>query len=173
MEYDISHLLRDPVGCQWEVGVDEVGSAEPVKGERIRGQLRLTRFNQGVWTEARLRAEIVQVCDRCLRSYRQPVRVDFAEMCRIGEPPPADLEYGDVFVDSGGVLDLDEVFRQHLILNLPAKLLCNPQCVGICPHCGVYGDKYNHNCRTRGQEIQAESRWSELATLAAYGERGR
>ena len=132
MQYDISHLLREPVGFRWGVKVDEVGIAEPVKGERIQGQRRLTRFSQGVCAEALLNTEAVQICYRCLRT-----------------------------------------FRQHLILNLPAKLLCNPQCVGICPHCGVYGDKHNHNCRTQDQDFQADPRWKDLTALGFSGERGR
>ena len=172
MQYDITHLLREPVGFRWDVKVDEVGTAEPVKGERIQGQLRLTRFNQGVWAEARLSTEAVQVCDRCLRTFRQPVCADFTELCPIGEPIPSTMEYDELSVDSG-VLDLREVFRQHLILNLPAKLLCNPQCVGMCPHCGVYGDKQNHYCRTQGQDFQMDPRWKRLTALGISGERGR
>ena len=83
------------------------------------------------------------------------------------------MEYDELFVNSGGVLDLREVFRQHLILNLPAKLLCNPQCVGMCPHCGVYGDKHNYNCRTRDQNFQMDPRWRDLTALGISGERGR
>ena len=173
MQYDITHLLREPVGFRWDVEVDEVGTAEPVKGERIQGQLGLTRFNQGVWAEARLSTEAVQVCDRCLRTFRQPVRAEFTELCRIGDPTPSTMEYGELFVNSGGILDLGEVFRQHLILNLPAKLLCNPQCMGMCPHCGVYGDKHNHNCRTQDQDFQMDPRWKDLTALGITGERGR
>ena len=173
MQYDITHLLREPVGFRWDVEVDEVGTVEPVKGERIQGQLGLTRFNQGVLAEARLSTEAVQVCDRCLRTFRQPVRAEFTELCRTGEPTPSAMEYDELSVSSSGVLDLGEVFRQHLILNLPAKLLCNPQCMGMCPHCGVYGDKHNYICRTQDQDYQMDPRWKDLTALGVTGERGR
>ncbi len=173
MQYDVSHLLLEPAGCRWGVDVDEVGVAEPVKGERIQVQLWLTRFNRGVWAEARLTTAAVQVCDRCLRAFRQPVRAEFTEMCRAGEPMPDYNENGELFVDGDGVLDLSEVFRQHLILNMPAKLLCNPQCAGICPHCGTYVDNHNHRCRTQDRELQLDLRWGDMAALGATGERGR
>ena len=173
MQYDVSYLLREPVGCRWEVDVDEVGAAEPVKGEQIQGQLWLTRFSRGVWAEARLTTAAVQVCDRRLRAIRQPVRAEFTEMCRTGEPMPDYMENGELFVDGDGVLDLWEVFRQHLILNLPVKSLCTPQCVGICPHCGVYVENHNHRCRTQDRELQLDPRWSELSALGTSGERGR
>jgi uncharacterized protein len=175
MQYDVSHFLREPVGCQWEVGVDEVVSAEPVKGERIRGQLPLTRLDHGVWAEARLSTRAVQFCGRCLRSFRQPVRAEFAELYRTGEPGMNDLELRVQYVDNEGVLDLGDLFRQHLILNLPAKLLCHPQYVGICPSCGAYGDNHDHyhNHRSQGQELSADSRWNTLAVLGSSGGRGR
>ena len=177
MQHNVSDLLREPVGCQWGLEVDEEGTAEPVTGERIQGQLRLTRIHldsgQGVWTEAHLRVQAVQVCDRRLLNFRQPVHADLAELFRTSEPQPIDLAGGGSFVDSGGVLDLGEIFRQHLILNLPAKILCHPQCVGICPSCGVYGKTHNHNHQPQDQELPADPRWRELATLGSSGERGR
>ena len=177
MQHNVSDLLREPVGCQWGLEVDEVGTAEPVTGERIQGRLRLNRIHldsgQGVCAEARLGVQAVLVCDRRLRSFRQPVRADFTELYRTGETLPIDLANGESLVDSGGVLDLGEIFRQHLILNLPAKIQCHPQCVGICPSCGVYGKKHNHNHRAQDQELSADPRWVELAALGSYGERGR
>ena len=176
MQHNVSDLLREPVGCQWGLGVDEVGTAEPVTGERIQGRLRLTRIHldsgQGVCAEAHLEVQAILVCDRRL-SFRQPVRADFTELYRTGETLPIDLEDTEFFVDSDDVLDLGEIFRQHLILNLPAKILCHPQCVGICPSCGVYGKKHNHNHRAQDQELPADPRWMELAALGSYGERGR
>lgn len=173
MKYDVSYLLREPVGSRWGVEVDEVGTAEPVWGERIRGHLRLTRFNRGVWAEARLNTEMLQLCDRCLRTYRQPVSAEFTELCRTEEPNSDDADSAELYVNSGGILDLGEVFRQHLILNLPAKLLCSPQCVGICSHCGIFVDKQNHYCRTQDLEFQPDPRWGELAALGSTGERDR
>lgn len=173
MQYNVSHLLREPVGCQWDVEVDEAEAAEPMDGERILRQLRFTRFNEGVWTEAHLSTRFVRLCDWRLRSFRQLVCADFSELCRTAEPEAADLEIGGPFVDGDGVLDMGEVVRQHLIINLPTKLLCNPQCVGICPDCGVYGDKHIHNCRALGQEFSADPRWGEPAALGSTGERGR
>ena len=91
MQHNVSDLLREPVGCQWGLEVDEAGTAEPVTGERIQGQLRLTRIHldsgQGVWTEAQLRVQTVQVCDRRL-SFRQPVRADFTELYRPARRSP-------------------------------------------------------------------------------------
>lgn len=173
MQYNVSHLLREPVGCQWDVEVDEAGAAEPMDGERIPGQFRFTRFNEGVRTEARLSTRIVRLCNRCIRSFRQPVYADFSELRRTAESSGAHLEIGEAFVDCDGVLDLGEVFRQHLIINLPTKLLYNPQCAGICPDCGIYGDKHIHNCRALGHEFSGDPRWGEPAALGSTGERGR
>ena len=172
MQYDVSHLLREPVGCQWDVEVDEVGTVAPVKGARIQGQLRLTRFNEGVWTEARLKAQAVQVCDRCLRSFHSPCwPISRSSAGREGRGLQA-WNSGEPFVNGNGVLDLNETVRQHLILSLPTKLLCDPQCVGICPDCGIYGINHNHECSTREPEIAADPRWRELAALGSIGERG-
>ncbi|WP_101697782.1 YceD family protein [Clostridium minihomine] len=33
-------------------------------------------------------------------------------------------------------LDLDELLREDILLELPTKFLCRPDCKGLCPQCG-------------------------------------
>lgn len=33
-------------------------------------------------------------------------------------------------------LDLDELLREDILLDLPSKFLCSPDCKGLCPRCG-------------------------------------
>ena len=45
-------------------------------------------------------------------------------------------------------LPLDELVKDDLILNLPAKTLCHPDCKGLCPHCGKDLNEGPCDCRT-------------------------
>ena len=33
-------------------------------------------------------------------------------------------------------LDLDELLTEDLLLDVPSKFLCSPDCKGLCPSCG-------------------------------------
>jgi uncharacterized protein len=59
------------------------------------------------------------------------------------------------------VLDVSELVRQQLAVNLPMAQLCREDCRGICPECGQ-----NLNLGPCGCAKQpADARWSALASL--------
>ena len=43
-------------------------------------------------------------------------------------------------------LDMEDVLREHFILNLPAHPLCKEECKGLCPGCGVDLNSETCNC---------------------------
>jgi len=63
------------------------------------------------------------VCSRCLEevksSWHRKFTLDF------------EIERNTVFIE------LDEDLRQEVILGLPLRILCDDNCQGICPDCGV------------------------------------
>jgi hypothetical protein len=57
---------------------------------------------------------------------------------------------------------LTEAVRQYRVMAEPMQLLCKPDCLGLCPHCG-----YNLNqgpCGCPRQDV--DERWSALTELA-------
>lgn len=63
-------------------------------------------------------------CDRCMKAFEQPVTSTFQ------------FENPDEFMD-GKALDLNPLIQSELILNFPPKLVCDPECKGLCKQCGV------------------------------------
>lgn len=59
-------------------------------------------------------------CARCLERFERPLK--------------SSLELHAPF--TGGDLEIDEEVRQSLLLALPVKPLCRPDCKGLCPRCG-------------------------------------
>lgn len=41
-----------------------------------------------------------------------------------------------ILVDESFKLDLDELLRSDILLELPYKYLCREDCKGLCPSCG-------------------------------------
>jgi len=106
-------------------------------------------------------------CDRCLKSVDVPVESDFevaylpqSEYASTGR---AELHAEDMAqsVFSDNAIDLDELVREQIMLNLPTRALCNEECKGLCPVCGA--DRNANGCDCEAKEI--DTRWAALAAL--------
>jgi uncharacterized protein len=53
------------------------------------------------------------------------------------------------------------VLREQVLLSLPARTLCKPDCKGLCPRCGE--NRNSGACRC--EAVPADPRWGTLAGL--------
>jgi uncharacterized protein len=44
------------------------------------------------------------------------------------------------------MFDLDKLIKEHIIMNIPIKLVCDEACQGLCPKCGAKIEKGSCNC---------------------------
>jgi DUF177 domain-containing protein len=111
--------------------------------------------------EIRVRGHISGVleaaCDRCLEKIEIPVELDFdlpyrpmEEIAREEEVEVGEEELKVGFFSGNGV-NLAEVVREQVLLSAPMKVVCRPECRGLCPVCGV-----NRNARECGCSSQHE-----------------
>ena len=82
-------------------------------------------------------------CDRCLGPVEMPIDRDFdlfyrsvASIARDEEieVPEDEMEVG--FYSGEGV-ELNDVITEQVILAVPMKVVCGPDCRGLCPTCGA------------------------------------
>ena len=78
-------------------------------------------------------AEVVAECARCLAPVQELFTVEKTYTLKERELTQED---NDLPIDLKGVLDLDELVYQELVLQIPTVLLCSPDCLGLCPVCG-------------------------------------
>ncbi len=107
-------------------------------------------------------------CDRCLEPAAFEVDGDF-DFCyrpaRFARPSKDEVELGEgeseiAFYEGSG-LELNDVLREYVLLSVPMRKLCRPDCKGICPVCGQ-----NRNAITCGcQEKPADDRWAALKRI--------
>ena len=109
----------------------------------------VTNTGKGYLVDGVLRAMATLTCDRCLEPFQAeitgevreefhpqsaPTGRDFAHDDEDGSGEEQDREEWNLF--QGEAFSLDEVVYDHLVLALPTKLLCRPECKGICSRCG-------------------------------------
>jgi uncharacterized protein len=125
MKINVNHILpqgtvfeEDILAKTLEVGTDIIKFKGPV-----HVKARLEKITNAVIAELEIRADVGEVCCRCLNEFDQvldkKLRLDFALDRSVYE------------------LDLDPDIREDIILWYPLKPLCKPSCLGLCPGCGA------------------------------------
>jgi DUF177 domain-containing protein len=113
-----------------QAGALEVGAVAELEGVEIR-------------IRGRLKGDLEAICARCLIPVEIPLARDFDLRYRRLETiarseeievPRDELEVG--FYPGEGVV-LADVIAEQVILAVPMKILCRPDCQGLCPVCGV------------------------------------
>ncbi len=105
----------------------------------------------------RFEATISGPCMRCLQDANPTFSVDAREVSQPGEAE----ELSSPYVEHE-VLDLHAWARDALALALPAKVLCNEECAGLCPVCGT---DLNQAGPEHGHEQAPDARWAKLSEL--------
>lgn len=75
------------------------------------------------------------VCDRCARDFAQSVAYPI-DVVLVTELSSEEDEDEWVFPLEGDSADLEDIVRTVFVLNMDSKLLCKPDCKGLCCRCG-------------------------------------
>jgi uncharacterized protein len=100
--------------------------------ERTPARVDVSRTTSGYALRLRFRGELAGPCTRCLEPAQLAVEVDARE---VDQPVTDDEELRSPYV-SDETLDLARWANDAFVLALPSKLLCRPDCAGLCPVCG-------------------------------------
>lgn len=120
----------------------------------LEADLLLESVVEGVLVTGRLRGRMQLRCARCLKEFQAPLEVDVSEMF-VTVPDPGGDDYP---LDPEGFLELEQMVRDTVGLELPFSPLHSPDCQGLCPVCG--GDRNLGECP--GDHPQVDARWEAL-----------
>ncbi|WP_396934211.1 YceD family protein [Mycolicibacterium sp.] len=136
-------------------------------GAPLELDLRLESVSEGVLVTGTVSAPTVGECARCLTEITGDVQIDLTELFAYPDSATDETsesdEIGRVSGDRGqpDTIDLEQPITDAVGLALPFSPLCRPDCVGLCPQCGVplasAGPEHQHE--------QIDPRWAKLAKL--------
>ena len=146
MKFNLFSLLKEPIGSKVSFDIDGAQQrlAEDLCADFVRGTVTFTRINKGIFVEGQLRSQIQLECARCLEIFVQPL--DLHLEARFGSSPMSPQE-GTVFpIGEKGVMDLTAALQEHVLLDLPMRPLCKPNCLGLCIECGMNLNEETCDC---------------------------
>jgi|Deesub1362B_J571_1020462.scaffolds.fasta_scaffold01764_4 uncharacterized protein len=166
MRFDLSQLLKGPIGSKTKLDISERNRnlAKDLTVDLLEGTVEFTRTNEGIFAEGLFRTNIKMECVRCLEIFAQPLTFRLEERFLF---PSAVFTGGPVFpILEGGFIDLSEPLREHILLAIPMRPLCRPDCRGLCSQCGQNLNEGTCDCK----EEKIDHRLIALKELILPGE---
>lgn len=121
---------------EFTASVLEYGGQHYVITEKSPVSLTITNEGKG---RARLTGEmkltVLLCCDRCLKDVPYSFSLEFS--CRVISPElEAAVSEDEEECLTGYQVDVDDLVYNEISVNWPMKVLCRPDCRGICSACG-------------------------------------
>jgi uncharacterized protein len=133
------------------------GQAYEPRPNPVPAELAVTRASSGTVLELALEVALDGPCLRCLTDAELPVSVSLREYQAM--KPESDDEQTEYLTDDR--LDLSAWAHDAIALALPDKILCRPDCAGLCPVCGK---DLNAEPHEHAEEV-SDPRWEKLSQL--------
>ncbi len=166
--------------AQLAIGYHELDFEEPSESLDLQDQemfpnmvhthVMLYKSETHVYIHAVISTRAHLMCDRCLREFDRTlegeVRLYYQLTGHVGHThiPEDDESLDDsirIFSMDTPEVDLGHDIRDTLLLEVPMKVLCSPECKGICPGCGR--DLNVEECVCEHTSI--DPRWEALKQL--------
>ncbi len=177
MEFRILELEREPADFDLNLApgaIDYGEEAEQVAPLATSGRAEVIHEHRGpkdVVADIRLKGSYAGKfqlpCARCLEPVEIPVSAEFDLVFR---PLRADADAPERSITASETeigyyqkdsLLLEDVLREQVLLSLPVRTLCKPDCKGLCPHCGANRNLQPCSC----DEGSNAPRWEALTGL--------
>jgi len=125
----------------------------------VAARLDVSRPTNGYAFRLRFPLRLEGPCMRCLESAAVEVSVDARE---IDQAATEDEELRSPYVDDDQ-LDVGHWAHDAAVLALPARVLCRPDCAGLCPICGESLNDADPSAHQH--DTTPDPRWSKLNEL--------
>jgi DUF177 domain-containing protein len=126
--------------------------------EHVPAELRITRASTGTLFQLSFRTRLHGPCFRCLTDAVLELPIAGREYQATSADASEELRTPYVVDDQ---LDLAAWARDLVALALPDKILCRPECAGLCPVCGLDLNAEPHEHVEQGHD----PRWDALEAL--------
>jgi len=131
------------------------------------GRIDISRTGPEVHITGHSEVTVRLACSRCLEDFSQTLHSEFdlvylpAETLRGETSHELHRDEGTVGFYRNDQIDISDILREQILLNIPMKPLCSERCSGICPTCGTNLNKGSCNCPPQA----GDSRFQILKTL--------
>jgi len=116
--------------------------------------IKISRLGKMIFAEGSVKISATLTCSRCLKDFLYPLDLTFSEEYTPAGVSDEEKEYElteeELHQDfySNEEIDISELITEQVLLAVPMKPLCSPECPGMCPVCGKELNENACNCKT-------------------------
>lgn len=151
LRINVGFLIYQPIGTYRDFDFDlpDVELSPDFELNSLKGKAHISKTPQGLLVEAEFSGYLTQECVRCLEEYSQYLVTNFSELYAFRYRRNTESE---LYVPEDGQINLGPLVREYLMLEMPIKSICRPDCKGLCTVCG---ENLNITvCEHQAQDIQ-------------------
>ncbi len=154
----VGFVLKENIGYtrSFDYEIPELVFADNHAVSNFELVMSAIRTPQGLHLEGEVSSDFEASCSRCLRSL--PTRV-VGPLSETFHYPAKDEE--EFIITEGGEMDMGPLVRELLVVSEPSYVLCETDCKGLCPTCGI--NRNNETCDCESDNI--DPRLAILKTL--------
>lgn len=169
MIVDLTTLKNSLFSFDFALTPEEINleSEEATLKNVVKTQGNLKKGIAQVDVKGEIFADIEIECSRCLASAESSLEIAFDAAFvspeNYTEAKEAELGVEDLEVSiiEDDQIDLTELVREQILLNLPTQIFCQENCQGLCPKCGANRNLIDCKCK----EKEVDPRWKVLGDL--------
>lgn len=144
--FNVAGLLGEAPGAFRDLAFEGVTISlgeDLVQAEPVAGTVHVARTNRGLLLSGHVGTTLADTCGRCLVPVRVPLDLELVEEflpsvdIGTGQPLDRSLEPDAARLSDHHEMDLETIVREAIQLAAPIVPLCRPDCLGLCPLCGV------------------------------------
>ncbi len=114
-------------------------------------ELSFSNIGKGkILMKGQLKLELEMPCDRCLEFITESIELEIEDELIspdvFAENEQTEEEKQDYLI--GYELDTEALMNSEILINMPVKVLCSPDCKGICKQCGQNLNEGSCECDT-------------------------
>ncbi len=150
LRFNFGFLLEADFGTIRRIEIDypSIKLSDDLTLTPLQGVITATRTTEGIYIQGELQSATTLECMRCLEETVVPLEFALDELFFY---PPQSAPPGENRVGEDGMIDLAPLVRELCLLSLPTKVLCRPDCQGLCQECGA--NLNEGDCGCAGDEI--------------------
>ena len=129
----------------------------------IRARLRIEKVGAELIIKGNVVADVKLQCSRCLKDFQSvlsvPVDVVYHPVEELKGENKHEIKFEELDMDfySGEELDMFDLLKEQIALNLPMKPLCTDLCKGICLKCGADLNEGSCSCNVKDIDPRLEA----------------
>ncbi len=135
LRLNVGFIIHETIGYSrdFPFSFSEVRVSPDLVLADLEGVVRVTRTAQGLLVQVNLSGLAPAECVRCLVDFSQRLHVDYADLYAFTRDT---MTEAGLLVPDTGKINLAPVLREEMLLAMPIRPLCRPDCKGLCLVCG-------------------------------------